>query len=521
MMKQTALAHGRGKMQLRLCQQMTELVCLVVVFSGVVLAQSISDPRSIALDEFQSEPPFLVRVDVNRPDRIYHSGDTIQVSVRSQRDGYLYLFYCDASQNVSCLFPNQIQSSNRITAGQTLLIPQQSSRFQLRVGAPYGPEVLKAIVTTQPLQTLELQALTKGDFTPVQPQRFKGVFVELRGTVSHDSASESPSTPETAPGTHRAWSEHSVELTTVAPEVDVPPRPGLTSMPQLAELANAPTSGSQPSLVSGTPATGAKRVGVFIGISQYLEPGIRSLAVAAQDAQAMADIMRQRGGLSESVLLVNEQATLSNIRRVIQEGLPATTRPGDLIVLYWSGHGGRTANLDGNEPDGFDEYLVPYDGRLQPAAAIRSTMLLDKTFGRWVQHLDGRKLVVILDACHSGGQSQGAIKAITGGNQGAPFRDFFFQTAWERTKDIGQRETAVLASSRASQLSFERRGRDLSVMTHFLIEKMTTTRGPLTLKEAAEYVMQRVPAFVQEQYPGTTQTPIFVNLTTPPVLLQP
>jgi uncharacterized caspase-like protein len=248
---------------------------------------------------------------------------------------------------------------------------------------------------------------------------------------------------------------------------------------------------------------------------------IRTLEVADPDAQAMAQLMRDKGALVESVLLVNEQASLANLRNVIRDGLPATTRPGDLILLYWSGHGGRISNLDGSEPDSFDEYLVPYHGRLEPAEAIRSTMLLDKTFGRWVQNLDGRKLVVILDACHSGGQSQGAIEAITGGAPTAPFRDFFFQTAWKRTKDIGQRETAVLASSRASQLSFERRGRDLRVMTHFLVEKLTSAQGPLTLTEAAEYVVRRVPAFVQEHFPGTTQTPIFVDLTTPPVFLQP
>jgi hypothetical protein len=128
---------------------------------------------------------------------------------------------------------------------------------------------------------------------------------------------------------------------------------------------------------------------------------------------------------------------------------------------------------------------------------------------------------VIIDACHGGGQTQGAIKAITAGDNKTPFRKFFFATTLQRTKDIGQREAAVLASSRATQVSFERREGDLSVMTHFLIERISTAREAVTLPEAFEYVQAQVPAFVEEHYPGTTQTPVFVDLTTPPVYLRP
>jgi uncharacterized caspase-like protein len=263
-----------------------------------------------------------------------------------------------------------------------------------------------------------------------------------------------------------------------------------------------------------------RRVGAFIGVSNYLDAEIRPLKAAHHDAQACADALRQYGQFDETIVLLNEKATLRNIQRVLREGLPAVTGPGDLVIIYWSGHGGRTSNLDGTEPDGYDEYLVPYDGRLEPAAAVRSTMLLDKTFGRWVQELDGRRLVVIIDACHSGGQTQAAVKALTAGAPATPFRKFFFATMWKRTKDIGQRETAVLASSRATQVSFERRGGELSVMTHFLVEKLANSTGPVTLLEAVDYLKAQVPAFVEKNYPGTIQTPVFVDQTTPPVYLR-
>ena len=62
--------------------------------------------------------------------------------------------------------------------------------------------------------------------------------------------------------------------------------------------------------------------------------------------------------------LANEQATRANIEHAIRRHLPAVTRPGDTVLIYWSGHGSRCADTDGDEKDGFDEYLVPHDGRV-------------------------------------------------------------------------------------------------------------------------------------------------------------
>jgi hypothetical protein len=484
-------------------------------------ADSDDDPRDMVVGEINRAPSFLVRVDVDHPDRVYQDGEPIQASVRSERDGYLYLFYCDAARNVSCLFPNRVQQDNLIPANTTVVVPDQAARFQLRVVAPFGREVLKAVVTSEPLETLELKTLTKGNVTPLKPDNLKAVFGEVQGVADLDT----PAPSEASGAGPRAWAEHQVQLTTNGGLDQVATVSDSAALPATEEVLTGTErpAGELPSVQDQPIGNGArpKRIGVFIGVSDYQDPGIRSLRVSHRDAQSLAAAMKQYGRFDESVVLVNEEATLRNIQYVIQDRLPAATRSGDLVLIYWSGHGGRTSNLDGTEPDGYDEYLVPHDGRLEPADAIRQTMLLDKTFGRWVQELDGRVLVVIIDACHSGGQTQGAVKALTAGDQATPFRKFFFATTLKRTKDIGQRETAVLASSRATQVSFERREQDLSVMTHFLIEKLSTSTAPVTLIDAADYVSANVSAFVEEHYPGTTQTPVFVNQTTPPVYLRP
>jgi len=100
--------------------------------------------------------PFYVRVDVDQPSRVYRVGDTMSVTVKSAREGYLYLFYFMADGKINCLFPNQYQTDNRIPAGQLIVVPKQDAEFRIRIGPPCGAEILKAVVSLEPRWTRPL-----------------------------------------------------------------------------------------------------------------------------------------------------------------------------------------------------------------------------------------------------------------------------------------------------------------------------------------------------------------------------
>jgi uncharacterized caspase-like protein len=233
--------------------------------------------------------------------------------------------------------------------------------------------------------------------------------------------------------------------------------------------------------------------------------------------------MKQKCGLDDAAVLINQQATLANIERAVRQVLPSATKPGDTVFLYWSGHGGRCADDNRDEADGYDEFLVPYDGSGENLNALRRTMLLDDTFGRWVQALDGRKLVVILDTCHSGGQATGSkgmsLPGISAPEGGAANFDFL-DGELERSKDIGQKETAILASSRATQVSFETE-EGLSAMTLFLAKQLSDATTPITLAQVFDNLKSTVPAYVSQHMEGAIQTPVLVDNTTPPVYVKP
>jgi hypothetical protein len=70
-------------------------------------------------------------------------------------------------------------------------------------------------------------------------------------------------------------------------------------------------------------------------------------------------------------------------------------KAGDRLVLQFSGHGSFTIDLDGDEPDGYDELLCLY--------GYPDEYLLDDEVREWVATVDeGVDLTVIFDSCHSG-----------------------------------------------------------------------------------------------------------------------
>ncbi len=432
--------------------------------------------------------PFLVRVEVDHGNAIYRLGDTLTVTVTSARSGYLYLYYFMADGTVSCLFPNMYQPDNKIEAHVPMVVPAQGAKFRLRIGPPIGWEYLKAVVSLRPLTKLDIRTLTAQPMTEVAPDGIRAVYVqELK--------------PEPT-----KWAEHHVRIRTIGPD-DPMPR-GM-----------------------------ARRVGAFVGISKFKDKRIRPLLTPHRDAAAMHEFMRGEGGLDEAFLLVDQQATLREVRRLISETLRDKTSPGDTVILYMSTHGARCADDNGDEDDGFDELLVMHDSDITSIDTIRATTLVDDQFGRWLQQLDRRRIIVILDACHSAGQAQagrqGAGNA-SGANAFEPYAkylrlagdtsagdDNFLDDELRRIKDIGQRDTVLLAAARPAQIAYMRREADLSVMTYELLQLLRPAAGGVTVSQAHQHLLRAVPAYVEKHFPGATQTPVLVADMAAPAYLKP
>lgn len=90
------------------------------------------------------------------------------------------------------------------------------------------------------------------------------------------------------------------------------------------------------------------------------------------------------------------QPTKANILRAMH-WLVKDARPNDSLVFHYSGHGGQTEDLTGDEDDGYDEVIYPVDFR-QTGHIVDDQM--HEIMVRPLQ--PGVRLTAIFDSCHSG-----------------------------------------------------------------------------------------------------------------------
>ncbi|MDH7599725.1 MAG: caspase family protein [Sedimentisphaerales bacterium] len=129
-----------------------------------------------------------------------------------------------------------------------------------------------------------------------------------------------------------------------------------------------------------------------VGINDY--PGTSSdLAGCVNDAKDWAEVLGKRG--FQTQLLLDRKATGAAIRQGISD-LMTKARTGDTVVIQYSGHGSYVPDEDGDEPDGTDECLCPYDVR------SKGPITDDELFDLFSQKAKGTKVVMIADSCHSG-----------------------------------------------------------------------------------------------------------------------
>lgn len=135
--------------------------------------------------------------------------------------------------------------------------------------------------------------------------------------------------------------------------------------------------------------TGARRA-LCVGINDYAS---RPLSGCLADVASWSGVLAQ-AGFSVTCLL-DRQATRANIIAQL-EGMIADSRKGDVIVFQYSGHGTQLPDHDGDEEDGTDESLVPYDYET-------GAYLLDDDLGKiYARVPEGVNLTCFMDCCHSG-----------------------------------------------------------------------------------------------------------------------
>lgn len=526
----------------RLTRPVAGVLIALAWVSGLGFAGPPSKPKDkdIILSRLVNpEPAFQVVIEVDRAERVYHEGEEIKPTVVSEAEGYLYVFSRSSAGDWYTLFPNDLNKDNKIKANTPVKIPgdgfekKPGDGYRTIVAGPsFGRELIKAVVTRQPLDPKDAGAIfMKKVGTPVNANDKDTASLKIARSVAMQKG---PTTPPQSMDIVNAragqigkplddvidnkdklkdWAEASIEVVTMPKGGKPEPIPPI------------PLPGPKPD--PNPPAKFGRRIGIFIGISKYdqkVGKPVGNLQVADKDATTFAEVAKKEFKLDEVAVLVNEQATKKAIEEVITAAKDSAPNPNDLVIIFWSGHGGQCANTRG---PGVSQYLVPHDGDLSKE---NDSMVSDDEFGEWVKRLSGRKVLVLLDACHSAGQIANPVKGTAPKQKGLePVKalpglkgqqpKLFIKKQMDTLKllkKVDQADAMVIASSAATEPSLERPEGDLSVFTYYLVERINKDAGDLAPKDLYEHVKVEVPKYVTALFAGKmTQEPSYGGSITP------
>ncbi len=212
---------------------------------------------------------------------------------------------------------------------------------------------------------------------------------------------------------------------------------------------------------------------VLVGIEHYRD--LPQAKFARRDAEVMRKYLIQTMGFREENvwLLLDEQATHTDIKGYIEEWLPKNVSSASRVLFYYSGHGTP-------DPKSREAYLLPYDGK--PNYIKSSGYSLARLRERLAE-LPAREVVVIVDACFSGrgGRSVSGSKFIV-------------------PADLveGSERMVVLAASQGDQAAGWDEDAQHGLLTFHLLEALRGAADMdgdrwVTLKEAFLYVKKTVP----------------------------
>ncbi|MEL6561466.1 MAG: caspase family protein, partial [Bacteroidota bacterium] len=253
--------------------------------------------------------------------------------------------------------------------------------------------------------------------------------------------------------------------------------------------------------LGGIEVSGRKKA-IVIGISDYsnLESvtnvnsnvSLTDLQYADNDANSFAEFLETSeisGGNWDITLLTEEKATRARIMSAIDEVM-TSSRPEDLIYLFFSGHGRQGPN------DGSEIYFMTRDSDFKDGySGVSYDWIKDKMSNSKADHI-----VFFVDACRSG---------VIGYNKGTgAFDNQMLQLRSTKPNKV------IFSSGRGNQLAFEDNGFKHGIFTYFLLSGLKGAAPEirrdnyLDLEELGEYVENQVRIYTRRNPKTTTQVPV-------------
>ena len=258
-------------------------------------------------------------------------------------------------------------------------------------------------------------------------------------------------------------------------------------------------------------AEGTRRA-LIIGIDIYLPENITevkserrswiNLDGCVNDAKSIKALLESKYGFEEAhiIFLSNEKATREGIITAIKR-LTEVSEKGDLVVIYFAGHGSQIRNTASSEADQKDETIVPSDAYLG-VADIR-----DKEINELFYQLSDKGVILtaLFDSCHSGSISRGLAEHEPKSRYLAPV-----PSAWVNDPtvphDLTAKDVLIISAAQDEETAKEQadeHGDPHGAFTYALLRTLAT----LSANVPAIKVIEGARAVIR--YNGKSQEPVF------------
>ncbi len=254
------------------------------------------------------------------------------------------------------------------------------------------------------------------------------------------------------------------------PQVIVQAQPIAVTQPQ---TANKPAPQTKKSDVDQNIPTGklmrTHTFALIIANENYME--VANVPNALNDGQVFKEYCQKTLGIPESNIRYTPDATLNRMKRQlswISQVMEAYKGDAN-IIFYYAGHG---------IPDESNQssYLLPVDGY---GSDITTGYSLDEIY-KMLGEKKAKSVVVLLDACFSGANRDGAMLASARGvaikaKQGAP-----------------KGKMVILSAAQGDETAYPYQEKGHGMFTYYLLKKLRDTKGDVTFGELADYVTSEV-----------------------------
>ena len=232
--------------------------------------------------------------------------------------------------------------------------------------------------------------------------------------------------------------------------------------------------------------------GVVIGIGKYKDKDIPTLKYAKEDALEIYNILTdpKYGNFpKENVrLLLDEQATLTEIKSAMGTFLAREAGKDDMVCIYFAGHGSPEIDPTGKADDKLEKFIVPYDAKKDDLFGYGLSM--DTVSKILDERIESKRAVFFIDSCYSGEAGGRTFSRPDVVARNITVSETFLD-------QLSGEGRVIITASKPDELSLETDELKHGIFTYYLTEGLKgkadlNKDGVVTVDELYNYVYEQV-----------------------------